>query len=231
MCTPLSTSGSSKFTTLSSFEYRRVSFVLPSRDEPRSASSLIGPSAALQRSAHAQMATKTTDPPPERLRSGPYFRNKGNPFHLPDGPCHSETGEKFPGTPGIQSSRNPLQWRSADISRSTRAKAQQQAAAPIAPAGGGMSSSLAIQHCRVPLERSRRQQPRKRFYLRKAKHSWQSLEFAGSREDGCLGECAMQGIARLVNFVQGLGGMSSAAWCYSPEMPEIECLSALSSGS
>ena len=41
----------------------------------------------------------------------------------------------------------------------------------------------------------------------------------------------MQGIARLVNFVQGLGGMSSAAWRYSPEMPEIECLSALSSGS
>jgi hypothetical protein len=233
----LSTSGLSKFTTLSSFEYRRASLLLLSGDEARSASYLIGCSAAFPRSAHAETATKIPDRPPERLHSEPDFRNRGNPFDLLNGPCRSEPGGKFPDTPGIQSSRNPLQRRCAGISRSTQARAQQQAAAPIAPAGGGIPSTLTNRHCRGLLERwhlhqrRHRRQRRKGLHLPKTNHSWQSLEFAGSREDGYLGKCPMEGIARLFNFVQRLRGCLRPAWSYSPGMPEMAGFSALSSGS
>src|ERR1039458_1521023 len=70
-----------EFTTHGSFEYRLSSDLLPYRDEPRSASSLMGRSAALLRSAHAETATKIPDRPPERLRSEPDFRKRGNPFY------------------------------------------------------------------------------------------------------------------------------------------------------
>ena len=169
----LSTSGSSEFTPLGSFEYQPASLLSLSNREPRSASCLIGRSAVSQRSARVETASKIPDRPPERFRIEPGFRNRGNLFYLLNGPCRSVPGEKFPGTPGIQSSRNPPQRRCAGISRSTLARAHHQAAAPLASAGGGMSSSLTNQGCRGLLERRHLQQRRNGSCLGKTNRSWQ----------------------------------------------------------
>lgn len=169
----ISASGSSKFTTLGSFEYRPASLLSLSNDEPRSASCLIGRSAVSRRSARVETASKISDRPPERLRNEPGFRNRGNLFCLLNGPCRSGPGGKFPDTPGIQSTRNPPRRRCAGISRSTLARAHHQAAAPLASAGNGASSSPTNQGCRGLLERRHLQQQAKGFCLGKTNRSWQ----------------------------------------------------------
>jgi len=169
----ISASGSSKFTTLGSFEYRPASLLSLSNDEPRSASCLIGQSAVSRRSARVETASKISDRPPERLRNEPGFRNRGNLFCLLNGPCRSGPGGKFPDTPGIQSTRNPPRRRCAGISRSTLARAHHQAAAPFASAGNGASSSPTNQGCRGLLERRHLQQQAKGFCLGKTNRSWQ----------------------------------------------------------